>query len=100
MRAREKGECKMKKSMIFAVVAGAMAAAGAAFGALQGGGVEGDPYLIGSCAELQEFAQGVDGTHAAIAQNPNAWAVATDDITTTETKLKGDSTFQHERTEP
>lgn len=72
---------------VFQAIAVVLAVAGGglcAQAALTGGGVAGNPYLIGSYADLKEFAQAVNGNHAA----------------TTETKLKGDSTSQHERTEP
>ena len=72
---------KLVKWMLLAALAAGTA--GSAF-ALGGSGSPDDPYTIGSYADLLEFAQVVDGTHAALAQNRSAWAVVTNDIAATE----------------
>ena len=69
----------MRKSMRMSVLAVLGSAAVSAQAALTGGGVAGNPYLIGSYADLKEFAQVVNGGQS------NAWAVVTDNITTSET---------------
>ena len=56
----------------------------AAPGTLLGSGTEADPYVVYDYATLVEFAQVVNGEHATIPQNNAAWAVVTNDITTTE----------------